>query len=328
MTPEATIAGDGQGGGSPEAEVVLRRVLERDPAASRTGTGTQQRDLAVKKRNWAPSVIGKNRRLGSRGKHLRDRRLAVEPLEVRQYLATVGIGDAAACNEAAVAEFPVTLMFGGVLYEMTVGYTTVDGTAKAGVNYTSATGQVDIAAGQTTVSIPVTTRDDGIDEPNETFSVSLTFATSAVVSPSLATATIVNTDPPPTVNISGPQPVNEGSYADFYAALSTRSGYDVTVGFSTQDGTAKAGRNYDSSAGAVTIPAGQTSAVIPVQTIDDHVYEPSEGFSLNLNSATCAALGETAATGTILNIDPPPGASVGTAGSVTEGQEKAGQVRY
>ena len=261
---------------------------------------------------------GKNRRLGSRGKHLRDRRLAVEPLEVRQYLAAVGISDAGSNNEGAVAHFPVT-MIAPVLYEITVGYTTLDGTAKAGVNYTSATGQVDIAAGQTSVSIPVTTRDDGIDEPNETFSVSLTFATSAVVSPSLATATIVNTDPPPTVNISGPQPVNEGGYADFYAALSTRSGYDVTVGFSTQDGTAKAGRNYDSSAGTVTIPAGQTGAVIPIQTIDDHVYEPSEGFSLNLNSATCAALGETAATGTILNIDPPPGVSVGTAGSLSEG---------
>ncbi len=141
----------------------------------------------------------------------------------------------------------------------------------------------------------------------------------AVGAPSVGTATIQNSDPLPGASVARRGSVTEGSVAYFSVGLTERSGYPVTLGFTTRDGTATAGRNYDSSAGTLTIPAGQTGATIPIQTIDDHVYEPSEGFSLDLNSATCAALGETAATGTILNIDPPPGVSVGTAGSVTEG---------
>lgn len=56
---------------------------------------------------------------------------------------------------------------------VTVAYATADGTAIAGADFFATTGVLTFASGQTVAAIPVVLRDDGLDEPTETFAVSL-----------------------------------------------------------------------------------------------------------------------------------------------------------
>lgn len=86
----------------------------------------------------------------------------------------------------------------------------------------------------------------------------------------------------PSVNISDAATVNEGDPAGFQLTLSQASDCPVTVYYQTVDGTALAGVNYSAapSSAAVTIAASATSAYISVGTLDDHVDEANETFSV------------------------------------------------
>ena len=187
------------------------------------------------------------------------------------------------------------------------------------MNYSAASGEVTIPAGQTSASIPVQTVDDGIYEPNETFSMTLTSATNASLAGATAPATIINIDPAVSVSIGTAGSVTKGDVATFPVWLSNAAGRDVTLSYTTENGSASAPLNYTAASGSVTISAGQLSASIPVQTVDDHINEPNETFSLSLTSATNATLGSATASATILNIDPPLHVNIETPSAVLEG---------
>lgn len=63
---------------------------------------------------------------------------------------------------------------------VTISYRTVDGTAKAGFDYTARSGAVTIPEGATSATIDVMVRADRAVEPNETFGVELTGVTNVV----------------------------------------------------------------------------------------------------------------------------------------------------
>jgi hypothetical protein len=78
---------------------------------------------------------------------------------------------------------------------ITISYATADGTAAAGFDYAAASGTVTIAPGGQTTAIPVTILDDGLDETDETFTVTLTGATGGTVGAgSAATGLILDDD--------------------------------------------------------------------------------------------------------------------------------------
>ena len=76
-----------------------------------------------------------------------------------------------------------------------VAYTTADGTATAGEDYTRASGTLSFAAGETEKTVAVPVLDDAIDEGEETFTLRLTNATGARIADGTATGTIENSDP-------------------------------------------------------------------------------------------------------------------------------------
>ena len=98
---------------------------------------------------------------------------------------------------------------------------------------------------------------------------------------------------------------NSGSKSfSFPLMLQSAATQQVTVTFSTQDGSAIApGNDYVTTTGTVTIPAGQTSGQIVVQVNGDTSVEDDEVFFVNLTSATNASLLDAQGTGTILNDD-------------------------
>jgi hypothetical protein len=86
--------------------------------------------------------------------------------------------------------------------------------------------------------------------------------------------------------------------------LSTPQTSAVTVSYATSDGTAKAGRDYDATAGTLTIPAGATTASIPV-TIHDVGPEGQQAFTVTLSDPSAGIqLGTSSATATILGRGP------------------------
>ena len=99
---------------------------------------------------------------------------------------------------AAVA-FQVSLnrAFTTAGHRVTVDYATADGSAKAGEDYTAASGTLTFAAGETSKSVSVTVLDDAHDEGAETLTLRLSNAAGATINDGEATGTIENSDPMP-----------------------------------------------------------------------------------------------------------------------------------
>lgn len=95
--------------------------------------------------------------------------------------------------------------------------------------------------------------------------------------------------------------------ATFTITLSQIQPGAVTVDYATADVTATAGDDYTTTTGTATIPAGLTSATVPVALVNDAVFESDETFQLILSNASPGAV-ITDGTGvaTITNDDTPP----------------------
>jgi hypothetical protein len=91
------------------------------------------------------------------------------------------------------AVFTVTLS-SPVSQPVTVKYSTADGTALAGIDYTSTSGTLTFAPQTTTQSITVPVLGDLLDEPNETFSVALSEPVNATIATGTGTGTINDDD--------------------------------------------------------------------------------------------------------------------------------------
>jgi Calx-beta domain len=112
----------------------------------------------------------------------------------------------------------------------------------------------------------------------------------------------------------------------FTINLSSAAAQAVTVNYQTSNSTAIAGTDYTVAAGTLTIPAGQTSGIIPVTVLLDQAATGNKVFYLSLSGASGATLESTKLAGTITeqNTPPPPSLSiasvqetVGTSGATT-----------
>ncbi len=187
----------------------------------------------------------------------------------------------------------------------TVQFSTQNGTAIAGTDYTSTSGTLTFPAGTTTQTENVTVQILGSteDSPNKTFLVNLTNPVNGTIGTSPGTGTIEYNNPAPTASIAGAT-APEGSPVQFTVTLSQASGFPITIQYATADGTAKAGTNYTATTGVLTIPAGQTSGMITVPTIATLTQVGSLTFTLNLTNPTNVSLINTSATGTITFVQP------------------------
>ena len=207
---------------------------------------------------------------------------------------------------------------------VTVSYRTASGTAVAGRDFDTAFGTLTFAPGNRRQSIAVPTREDDLDEPNETFTVRLNNAIGATLEDASATGAIVDDDvpvPPPTLSIADATVV-EGETARFAVRLSPASEQTVTVSYRTVGGTAAAGQDFDAASGTLTFAPGNTRQSIAVPTRDDALDEPDETFLVTLSNPSGATLEDGSATGTIIDDDvpvPPPTLSIADA-TVVEGE--------
>jgi hypothetical protein len=96
--------------------------------------------------------------------------------------------------------------------------------------------------------------------------------------------------------------------ADFTVTLSAAQSTPVTVDYATANGTGIAGRDYVSTTGTLTFPAGQTQETIPVTVLGPTPPGPSTTFFVDLSNPSAANVGiaRARATGTIVHPAPAP----------------------
>ncbi len=206
----------------------------------------------------------------------------------------------------SIMHFPVTLS-NASSQPVQMTWSTVDGTAVAGTDYVAQIGQVlTIAPGALSASIAVEVIGDTIAEPNETFTVQLAGASNATFADDRAEGTIFDDDGVPQL-ILRDLTVAEGndgtSEARLEVVLSHASSESVLVHFATEDGTATAGADYESSAGVLTFAAGETAKDIPVRIVGDRVPEPIEFLVVTLLDPAGATIADSQAVLTIIDDD-------------------------
>ena len=115
-----------------------------------------------------------------------------------------------------------------------------------------------------------------------------------------------NTPPPstplPALAIADAE-VEEGGAADFRVTLSGARTGNVTVAYSTADGTADAGDDYSTTAGTLTFPTNESSRTIRVPTLQDNDDEQDETLTVTLSRPAGATITDGSATGTITDDD-------------------------
>jgi hypothetical protein len=193
---------------------------------------------------------------------------------------------------------------------ITVDYATANGTATAGSDYTATTNTVTFLNGDTskTIFIPIT--NDTQDEPAETFSITLSNPTGGafLASPTTHVVTINDDDPPPSVSINDVSVLegNQGTTVfTFNLSLSAPSGLSSSVNYSTANGTATAGIDYQAASGTVNFAPGEIVKPLSVTVNTDLVTELNETFFVNLSSPTNLTIADGQGIGTILDDDNP-----------------------
>ena len=223
---------------------------------------------------------------------------------------SVSVGDATAA-EGAPVEFPVTLSAASGR-EVAVNWATTGDTATSPADFTAASGTLTVMPGETTATVAVATEDDTLDEPDETFTLTLSSPSNATLGEATATGTITDNDDPPTLGVADAA-ATEGAPVEFTVTLSAAATADVTATWtaSTIEGDEEkaAAADLESTTGSVTVPRGETTATFTVATAEDALDENNETFTVALSSpssnATLAA-DATTATGTITDDDNRP----------------------
>ena len=119
--------------------------------------------------------------------------------------------------------------------EVTVDYATADGTAESGTgkDYTAASGTLTFAAGDASKTISVSVTDDSIDEPDETFTVSLSSPSNATLGSTASSTVTITDNDMPSVTVSYASATYEategGSAATVTVQLSAAPGQEVVI---------------------------------------------------------------------------------------------------
>ncbi len=230
--------------------------------------------------------------------------------------ADITITDARA-EEGESAVFVVRLS-ASVSQEVTLTWSTADGTAVAPADYTAVSGETvsfgpNSAAGATT-TVTVNTVEDAVVEPVESFRVRLSGAllSGVRIADGVGNGSITNDDSA-RITISDAR-ASEGREIEFIVTLSASVSEQVSLIWAIADETAVADVDYDAVAtGTVTFAANSgpgATRTITIETFGDGVIEPSERFVVMISATSTLLSGvriaDAEATGTIVNDDTAP----------------------
>ncbi len=212
---------------------------------------------------------------------------------------------------------------------VTIDYATDDGTATAGIaspalgDYRSTSGTLNFAPGDTSKEVTVLVNGEYTREPNETILLKLSNGSNTSNTTAQAIGTILNDDDPELI-LGGTSFISEGTGAikgfSFTVTLTKPSSNNISVDFTTEDVTAKAGKDYVATGGSIIFAPGETSKTIDVQIIGDSIDENDETFRVTISNPSPSEISiiNSHATCTITDDDTAPIVSIDNT-TVTEG---------
>ena len=185
-------------------------------------------------------------------------------------------------TETGGAAVVVVNRLGSTTGTATVDYTTVDGSAQAGTNYTTESGTLTFTDGQASQTVTIPIQDDGIATPDTTFQIVLSNATGAGLG-SMTNAVVTIAD----AESAGVLSFSTGAFRTLESQnppplVVTRTGGSlgtVTVDYRITGGTAipnvgsneVPGAEYYDTFGTLTFEDGQTTATIPFSILDPYL---------------------------------------------------------
>ena len=207
----------------------------------------------------------------------------------------------------------------GKVGSATVGYSTSDGTAKSGDDYSAHDNTITFADGESSKNISIALVDDEDGEEAETFTITLKNPTGGSELSDTITTTITILD-----NDGGSDTASQqadataagrlGFSATDYAVPD--SGGDITitvnrtegtagavaVNYATTEGTAESPNDYADANGTLNFAAGETSKTFKVSVADEDGINGNSKFNVHLSNPTGeAVLGTTLAEVTIVD---------------------------
>jgi subtilisin family serine protease len=199
---------------------------------------------------------------------------------------------------------------GNTAGEVSVVYRSDNADARAGRDYAPVSGRLHFADGETLRSFEIPILNDNLDEPNETFYLSL----EAIEGPAVlgetnqVAVTILDDDGAGSIAFDTlSQAVNESRGEALLTLIrSGGSQGSVSVGINLVGDTAVAGEDFLARSGEITFLDGETTKQVSITLIDDRVYEGNERLQAILGNPTGGVvIGDPASTSlTILDDDP------------------------
>jgi hypothetical protein len=176
----------------------------------------------------------------------------------------------------------ITVFRTGLLTNIvSVDYAASGGSASAGLDYTTVSGTLTFLPGETYKTFAVAILNDSSLEPTETVTLALTNAVGAALG--LSNAELFIADNEFLFFEPSSYEVNERDGTVIVSVGLTRGDVSgpVTVNWFTSDGTARAGVDYLSQAGALTFAPGETNKTITISVLDNRWRDGARVFTVN-----------------------------------------------
>ncbi len=203
---------------------------------------------------------------------------------------TISIYDNDGFEESGILQLPIELNRPAD-HSVTVQYVSSDGKAIAGDDYTASRGVVIFDPGAIRGVVEIQIIVDDILEGPEDFTVMLSNPShDAIIARPKGTGTILEDSGNATLRVGDAIVLEEDGVVRFQVSLSHPQRQTVSAEYRTQDGTAKAGEDYEAVSGIVTIAPGTMETVIAVPLLKDGVDWQEETFSVHLMSAKHAEI--------------------------------------
>lgn len=202
--------------------------------------------------------------------------------------------------------------------DVTFDYTTSNGTATGGKDYSPISDKAIIKSGQSSIEIKVPIVDDNLNENDEDFYITISNVSEAVESIVTGTASIKgDNDPLPTVSVNDQTFDEDAGSVNIPIRLNTESGKTIELFYTLTDNSANHPTDYTavSYSGSLSFGAGETLKNIPLTIIDDIIFEPGgdEQFTIALSRITNAESGNINANISIVDNELIPSVSVADA---------------
>ena len=211
----------------------------------------------------------------------------------------------------------------------TIQYATSDQSALNGSDFTSTSGTLSFAPGETVKNITVPISNDSATESNESFLITLSSPGAGVEFGGIVThtVTISDDDIPDEIKWTAAAVSVSESVGNVILTVTRHTPGAGTVGVSygTSSNSATAGSDFTSTSGTLSFGPSVTQQSIVIPIVSDGAFEDDETFFVTLSSPTGGVLGAfTQQVVTILNDDAPPTLQFSAASRAVE--ESAGVI--